>query len=67
MSQNLHFAPESHPITLAAGSFPQVPAGGWVEERLHEQADVLAVAIMGYAVMSNHLHAVEQWKKSRPS
>ena len=33
---------------------------GWVEGRLHELADVFAVAIWGYAVMSNHLHVVVQ-------
>ena len=32
----------------------------WVENRLYELADVFAVAIWGYAVMSNHLHVVVQ-------
>jgi len=32
----------------------------WVEDRLHELADIFAVAIWGYAVMSNHLHVVVQ-------
>ena len=32
----------------------------WVEDRLHELADVFAVAIWGYAVMSNHVHVVVQ-------
>jgi REP element-mobilizing transposase RayT len=32
----------------------------WVEDRIHELADIFAVAIWGYAVMSNHLHVVVQ-------
>jgi REP element-mobilizing transposase RayT len=32
----------------------------WVEDRLHELADIFAVAVWGYAVMSNHLHVVVQ-------
>ena len=32
----------------------------WVEDRLHELADIFAVSIWGYAVMSNHLHVVVQ-------
>ena len=30
----------------------------WVEDRIAELADIFAVAIWGYAVMSNHLHVV---------
>ena len=33
---------------------------GWVEGRLHELADVFAVAIWGYAVMGSHLHVAVQ-------
>ena len=62
MSQYLHLR-RSHPIALAARSSRQGRAGRWVEEKLHEQADVLAVAIWGDAVMTNHLHAVGPWKK----
>ena len=32
----------------------------WVEDRLHELAEIFAVSIWGYAVMSNHLHVVVQ-------
>ncbi len=32
----------------------------WVEDRLHQLADIFAVSIWGYAVMSNHLHVVVQ-------
>ena len=32
----------------------------WVEDRIHELADIFGVAIWGYAVMSNHLHVVVQ-------
>ena len=30
----------------------------WVEDRIGELADIFAVSIWGYAVMSNHLHVV---------
>ena len=30
----------------------------WVEERLFELAEIFSVAVLGYAVMSNHLHVV---------
>ena len=32
----------------------------WVEDRIHELAEIFGVAIWGYAVMSNHLHVVVQ-------
>ena len=32
----------------------------WVEDRIRELAEIFAVAIWGYAVMSNHLHVVVQ-------
>ena len=32
----------------------------WVEDRIHELAAILGVAIWGYAVMSNHVHVVVQ-------
>jgi len=32
----------------------------WVEDRIHELSEIFAVAIWGYAVMSNHLHVVVQ-------
>ncbi len=32
----------------------------WVEDRLHALAELFAVAVWGYAVMSNHLHLVVQ-------
>ncbi len=32
----------------------------WVEDRIRELADIFAVAVWGYAVMSNHLHVVVQ-------
>ena len=30
----------------------------WVEDRIHQLADIFGVAVWGYAVMSNHLHVV---------
>ena len=32
----------------------------WVEDRIHELADIFGVAVWGYAVMSNHVHVVVQ-------
>ena len=32
----------------------------WVEDRIGDLAGIFAVAVWGYAVMSNHLHAVVQ-------
>jgi len=32
----------------------------WVEDRIGELAEIFAVAVWGYAVMSNHLHVVVQ-------
>jgi REP element-mobilizing transposase RayT len=32
----------------------------WVEDRIGELAEIFAVAVWGYAVMSNHLHMVAQ-------
>jgi REP element-mobilizing transposase RayT len=32
----------------------------WVEDRIDELAEIFAVAVWGYAVMSNHLHVVVQ-------
>jgi REP element-mobilizing transposase RayT len=32
----------------------------WVEDQLHQQAEVFAVLLWAYAVMSNHLHVVVQ-------
>ena len=33
----------------------------WVEDRIGELADIFAVAVWGFAVMSNHLHVVVQF------
>ena len=40
----------------------------WVKDRLHELAEIFAVSIRGYAVMSNHLHVgvCRQAKPGRP-
>ena len=32
----------------------------WLQDRLHELAEVFAVSVLAYAVMSNHLHLVVQ-------
>jgi putative transposase len=39
---------------------------GWLEEMIIRQAEVFAIDVAVYAIMSNHYHVVLHIKKTRP-